>query len=194
MITKNEAVAYLSVIKNLSSELKKIEDMTISKFQEAGFSNNDIYYMLKILRDDIQMTNDSDRNSIDTVGKLYLKNLENGKYGPVPQINIDPISLLTEVSLALEDGSSLVAFAISPDRESFQVGTGFVTEDKQPFDLTMSEIKRGDLAIVNKMPANNMDIDIYTWSNPYTEDYTDKSTIYHDDISKIIESEIDNER
>ena len=160
MITKNEAVAYLSVIKNLSSELKKIEDMTISKFQEAGFSNNDIYYMLKILRDDIQMTNDSDRNSIDTVGKLYLKNLENGKYGPVPQINIDPISLLTEVSLALEDGSSLVAFAISPDRESFQVGTGFVTEDKQPFDLTMSEIKRGDLAIVNKMPANNMDIDI----------------------------------
>ena len=55
-------------------------------------------------------------------------------------------------------------------------------KDGDLIDLALAEVKSGELAEVANLKPDNKDIDLYVFSDPETEDYTDRYRIPYDKI------------
>lgn len=86
----------------------------------------------------------------------------------------------------MDDGGRMTAYISTSDDNTIQTGCIYYDADNFPMDLCMAEVKKGDLAEVKGLPRDNKDIDLYLWTNPYSEDYTEVRTVSYKDMVKAL--------
>ena len=79
------------------------------------------------------------------------------------------------------NGGNLVLANGESDYETKQIGLMY-EKDGDMIDLALAEVKSGELAEVANLKPDNKDIDLYVFSDPETEDYTDRYRIPYDKI------------
>ena len=146
-------------------------------------------YILKQFR-----TGDLTRQALLEELDPYISKLENGKQVDAPTIIVDLLDSDSvadiQVTASLKDGGELETSVTDIDGSGTrQVFINYKDEEKNLIDLCGVEIKKGELAKSNGLPENNKDIDIYTYADPYSEDYTSKETIKYEDIQNALEPE-----
>ena len=79
------------------------------------------------------------------------------------------------------NGGNLVLANGESDYGTKQIGLMY-EKDVDMIDLALAEVKSGELAEVANLKPDNKDIDLYVFSDPETEDYTDRYRIPYDKI------------
>lgn len=91
------------------------------------------------------------------------------------------------VEIFLSSGSgSLVAWSSTSDDATPQAGVVYRRSDGTILDLAFAEVKKGKLAEIAGRPADNEDIDIYLYGDPYEEGYTSHTAISQVDIAAAL--------
>ena len=96
----------------------------------------------------------------------------------LPHISLTHQGTVQALNYAV-DGGTLQVYCCMSDYGTRQVGMAYLTPNRVPFDLSLAEVKRGSLAEVHGLPANNKDLDLYVWEEPCTEDFTKQIHINH---------------
>ena len=90
----------------------------------------------------------------------------------------DDLSVVVRVPA---NGGNLVLANGESDYGTKQVSIMY-EKDGDLIDLALAEVKSGELAEVANLKPDNKDIDLYVFSDPETEDYTDRYRIPYDKI------------
>lgn len=110
-----------------------------------------------------------------------------------PLLNITPQHpMYADLTLELENGDELGAYIAESDYGTFQTGSVYGI-DGNTIDLSLNEIKKGELAKADGKDPDNRDIDIYTYEDPFFEDYTTKRTIQFEHIKEALNLEENND-
>ena len=105
---------------------------------------------------------------------------------PYPQIHFNEgYPRLVEINIETPAGINLCSYAGESDYDTMQAGITVKSpiEGKDgktyfnEYDLAMAEIKRGELAEIDGLKPDNKEISLYTYSDPSSEDYTNKNQI-----------------
>ena len=94
----------------------------------------------------------------------------------VPEIEID--KYLNAIINLKTDGGKLTAYNSTPDNQTMQDALDYITDEGNQIQLAMAEVKKGELADT----PDNKNIDVYSYNDIYSDDYTDKFTINYNDI------------
>ena len=111
----------------------------------------------------------------------HCDGMENEILVGVPHLKYGPCGSI-ETGIMYPDGSRLSSFFSESDCGTYQAGAHFTYNDGSLQDLCMVEIKKGDLAEIHGLSADNKDIDMYVWADPVSDDFTQKLTIKRTDI------------
>lgn len=182
--TKQSIKAKLELIGNLYAQIQAIQttlpeelgvvgQAALNGMKDGLFSSSKAYHMLEVWE--------------------ALDKMEDGVefHPPHISVNLNDIHDI-EVTIPVSDHSNLVAYTSQSDLGTMQVGTMLYEEDF-PIDLSLVEIKKGDLAVANGLSEDNMDIDLMVWGDPDSEDYTTKQHIKHSDIERVIYEKTESE-
>lgn len=187
----NELEAKLSFIENL----KQIErEITNEIVESLSISSKDS--VSEILENIKEGHPQKDIN--DFVKKLESIEcpIDKAKDNPIliPYIKYNHFGSL-EIGITYPKGDKLAAYLCESDYGTYQTGSVYYDKDGYPMDISLAEIKKGDLAQCYHLPEDNRDIDVMIWENPFDEDYTKKFTLKNSDIEKALETEeIEEER
>lgn len=91
-----------------------------------------------------------------------------------------------ELGMRYTSGEKLASYLSESDFGTYQAGALYYTADESPVDLTMAEIKKGELAEIHGYSKDNKDVDIMVWGNVTDEDYSSKYVIRHADILDVL--------
>ena len=187
IMTKNELKAKLTLAVNMAEQTKTILDEICDEL--APYAEDDIFDMVN----EIQSCERSDVNEMmrELEKNDYLSDAnitETGCPIPTPYIKYSILGN-TEVGITYPDGDKLAAYLCESDFGTYQTGSMYYTRTGSPLELTLAEIKKGELAKIAGRSADNRDIDVMVWSDPYNEDYTNKFTLSYDDIETALEAE-----
>lgn len=182
-MTKNAIKAKLQLAVNLASLTNKVCDDLCNSLTPDDY--------LCDLTDNIRCNERTDVNEI--MAELETANyfadadiIEDGPEVPVPELNIENgtnLSIKTPVN-----GGYLIAETGESDFGTKQACLLYEYNDYQ-IDLAFAEVRAGELAEIANLSADNKDVDLYIYENPYSEDYTSKKTISHTDIQKALSDE-----
>lgn len=131
-------------------------------------------------------------NALKVVDQICEKaNIEEGEPVATPFVEINPeTASFIETGVVYPNEERLTAYVAESDYGTFQTGALFQNKDGKQLDLCLAEIKKGDLAENYRYSKDNKNIDIYLWSNPFSEEYTTNTTVYYDDIEKTFKDDI----
>ena len=182
--TKNSIKAKFLLMINLSDQLKKIGDELYNSLTE--YEEDDLADLLT----NIQNKEITDIDSI-------MKFLEDNKYFKDAHITEDgdqveaahiEIRSPSNISVKIKSGNeALITYLDELDTGTYQVGNAYEAEDGTVVDLCFAEIKKGELAETAHLSSDNKDIDLYTYGNVYSEEYTNKETIKYEDLRKALD-------
>lgn len=127
--------------------------------------------------------------------KELLKKYEDGLDSPV-----DALDILEDMKQVMNDpayteelhinspAGELCAY-VGSDTDNPSVGICMIPEgsDGAVVDLAYAEVKGKELADIDK--TGYEDVSLYTYADPYTEDFTSKNIIKRDDVVKALEIE-----
>lgn len=188
-MTRQQLEAKIRLLENLANIANSIEEDILDDLEEVRDNSDDLdgfEYILKHFR-----TGNLTRQTLLEELDPYISKLENGKQVDTPTIMVDLLDSDSvadiQVTVPLKDGGELEMSATDIDGSGTrQVFINYKDEEKNLIDLCGVEIKKGELAKANGLQEDNKDIDIYTYGDPYSEDYTDKTTIANEDIEKAL--------
>lgn len=95
--------------------------------------------------------------------------------------------LNNEIRVPIEGLGCLVATANTFDSNFPHISVCLELEDKTLIDLSMIAVPRGEIAVARGLSEDNKDIDIYTFGDVYTEDYSRKDKIKYTDVQEAME-------
>lgn len=184
-MTKNEIKAKLQLAVNFAGLTKKACNDLCNSLTPIP----DGY--LYDLMDNIQSGERTDVNEI--MAELEAENyfayadiIEDGPELSVPEINIgNETDFCVKVPV---NGGYLIAEANDTDFGTKQACLLYECNGYQ-IDLAFAEVKEGKLAEAVDLPADNKNIDLYIYADPYSEDYTVKETISYTDIQDALSDE-----
>ncbi|MBO5435935.1 hypothetical protein J6A31_09085 [bacterium] len=116
------------------------------------------------------------------------------KDGPeitVPKLELNTNLLWFTIKVPTDNGH-LIVYNCESDFGTKQIGMDYSVEnetDELTVQIATAEIKKGELAEVSHLSSDNKDVDVYTYSNVFDEDYTDKFTIKHNDVLSLLDEE-----
>jgi len=167
--TRNSIMAKLAFMVSLAAATENMRTQVEKAFADSADDN------LISLLDQIEA------HTVDIVDvKREIENyftdeaVEEGDPVPVPYVHVSEFLYPFEAGVRYPSGEKLTAFVSESDDRTYQTGSVFYTSDKTVIDLAMSEIKKGELALNENLSEDNMDIDIYIWGNPFSEDYSQR--------------------
>lgn len=188
-MTRQQLEAKIRLLENLANIANSIEEDILDDLEEVRDSSDDLDGFLETLNQfrTGEITGQTLLKELDP----YISKLENGQQVEAPKIIVDLIDSDSiadiQVTVPLKDGGELETSVTDIDGSGTrQAFINYRDEEKNLIDLCGVEIKKGELAKANGLQEDNKDIDIYTYGDPYSEDYTDKTTIAHEDIEKAI--------
>lgn len=175
--------AKIQLMMSFAQATAKIKELIVNSFAES--IDDGIFNLL----DAIQVCEESNIDNIMSKIEDYLQDakLMEGQPVAVPYVSCGDYIYSMEAGVQYPNGERLAAYVSESDLETFQAGSIFYATDNSPIDLTMAEIKKGELAKVHKLPEDNKDIDVYVWSDVNTEDYTKRFSLNHADILQALE-------
>lgn len=202
-MTKNQIKAELKLAINLAEQCRNVTNDLISSLTESY--DDDLFDLM----DEISCGNATNVNEIMSrlEGDGYFddtKITEDGDEIITPVIEISDIvdvtvkiptnlNTITVKDLGSNDtdiqisNDYLVASITSTDNATPQVSILFETNDNQ-IDIAMAEIKHGELAEIDGKTPGNKDIDLYCYTDPYTEDWQRKDTIKYDEVKDAVDN------
>lgn len=185
---KNRIHAQLKMIEQLSDISKEIAKNILKNIPSADAELISILSHTEALHADKVMEFMKRYN--------YIDDSETDYDITIPEINIHPDTLFCDMTVPV-DGGKLSVFNSCSDNNTQQMGIGYLYgEDGDFIDLALTEVKRGELAVIDGLPEDNKDIDLYVYSDPHDEDYTEKIHIAFNDIAEALscdEESIDDE-
>lgn len=185
-MTKKELEGRLALAVNLAAETKKVLETVRQKLDDQGVTSSDTLFDLsdRIMSGELSDIDDI-MEELEDSGSL--DDMEEGEEILIPAISLDANNLASvEISLPIDDGGRMTAYTSTPDGHTIQNGCIYYDADNTPMDLCMAEVKKGDWAEVNDRFRDNRDIDLYLWSNPYSESYTEVRTVSYKDVIKAL--------
>lgn len=185
-MTKKELEGRLALAVNLAAETKKVLETVRQELDDQGVTSSDAIFDLsdRIMSGELSDVDDIFEELEDSGA---LDDMEEGEKILIPTISLDANNLTSvEVSLPMDDGGRMTAYISTSDDNTIQTGCIYYDADNFPMDLCMAEVKKGDLAEVKGLPRDNKDIDLYLWTNPYSEDYTEVRTVSYKDMVKAL--------
>ena len=169
-MTKNYIKAALIMIKSLQDAMNQIESDVTAKNPKIG-----------------PVINRAKISGIDkALSLLDGFNIEDGEPVAECKIKISQCLPYIDLEISLDDDAKLVAYTGTSDDNTRQAGIMYYTPDKSPLDLALAEVKKGELAKIHGYDPDNKDIDLMIWTNPASEDYTEKVRIEHDQIDQYM--------
>lgn len=183
-MTKEMLVAKLSMAINLASQTKALLDNICEEL--APIANDKLFDIVENIQtgevSDISVIIE-EINKIGCFNQTIEKKQKQNEFLQIPEIKVDPLNIYnTQIAIPLDNGDKLAAYIGESDFGTYQAGTIYYTKEDIPMDLSMAEIKQGELAKIAGLKEKNQDIDLYVWSNPYQEDYTIHDRIAFEDI------------
>lgn len=185
-MTQKEVMGKLALAVNLAAETKKMLGVIRQELDNQGVTSFDALFDIsdRIMSGELSDVDDIMEELEDSGA---LDDMEEGKEILVPTISVDANNLASvEISLPMDDGGRMTAYTSTSDDNTIQTGCIYYDADNFPMDLCMAEVKKGDLAEVKGLPRDNKDIDLYLWTNPYSEDYTEVRTVSYKDMVKAL--------
>lgn len=181
--TKNGLRAKLQLMVSFAEATAKLKGQIINSF--TGSTDDNIFDLL----DKIQNCETTDMSEIMNSLEKYFQsaNIKEGQLISIPYVNYGDCMYSIEVGVQYPNGEALTSYVAESDSGTFQTGSVFYTTDETPLDLTMAEIKKGDLAKVYDLSEDNQDIDLFVWSDVSTEDSTHSFRLKHADILQVLE-------
>lgn len=181
--TRNSMKAKIQLMMSFAEATAKIKELIVNSFAES--IDDGIFNLL----DAIQVCEESNIDNIMSKIEDYLEEakLMEGQPVAVPYVSCGDYIYSMEAGVQYPNGERLAAYVSESDSETFQAGSIFYATDNSPIDLTMAEIKKDELAEANNLPVDNKDIDLYLWTDAYTEEYTHNFRIKHTDILQALE-------
>lgn len=191
MKTKKMVYAKMRMLQEISQQLKYLEEDILQQIHtdsNAVFGN--VTKELQALVAGDRTLDEAFRN-MDSC--FAFDNMEEGEDVILPSIKIRHGGDMIDVSLATKYGDSVdatICYADNYEAGSVQASIGYTINkgktNELPIDLALAEVKRGELAKVNELPRDNKDIDIYLWTDPYTNEYTNMYRIKHTDVLEAL--------
>lgn len=181
MTTKNKIHAQLKMIERLNNISRSIANNILNSIPSADDKIKDLLSSIEtfdVLDTDMILKYITTHDYVtdnDTDGSITM-----------PDINIDPEMLTCDISVPV-NGGKLTAYTGRSDYNTQQVGIGY-EYNGDIIDLSLAEVKSGQLAETYGLPSDNKDIDLYTYSDPYNEDYTAKNHIAYNSITDAMNS------
>ena len=182
--------AKLKLMANFAEEAKKIGDEIADMF-EWDMQDDMLWDILNEIQDCERPASEMDATVKELADAGLLKDWEQG------EVLTNSVSVkfcnVNSLEIEIETGNGKISSYISvPDLDgSVEAGTIYYAKDQAgdlyPVDICTASVKKGELAEANKLPKDNEDIDVYVWSDPYSEDYTRKLTIPHNDIMNALD-------
>lgn len=179
-MTKNEIKARLMLAINLAAQAKGLLDEVCDKLAPAA--EDDIFDICNQIQD-CEMTDiDEVMTKIEEAGVFEEFGIPEGREVKPAQIKVNNC-LGIEVRTPLLSGDYLETHVGNSDYGP-QAGVVYVSKDEDLIDLVLAEQKQGEYAKQDK--ESGEDITIYSWDNPFTEEYTFKSLIRKDMINEAL--------
>ena len=179
--TKNSIKAKLALAINLAEQCHKLTNEVTEALTQSD--DDDLYTTMDAIVN-LEQTN-VDELMKELEDKGYFKDAhitEDGEELPVAAIDVtNPYNISVKIPV---DNNFLIAAVTAAD-DNIQASIMHET-DGYEIDIAMAEVKRGEIATMDKKPADNKDIDLYSYTDPYSEDYQRKDTIKFDDIKKAL--------
>lgn len=186
-MTKNELRAKLMFAVNMAEQTKKVLDEICEKL--APYAEDDIFDMVNEIQSCERSDVDAMMTELEENGYFSdAKITEEGHPMQVPYVKYDNIRSI-EVGITYPEGDKLAAYLSESDFGTYQTGSVYYDKSGSPLDISLAEIRKGDLAEVAGLSPDNRDIDVMVWSDPYSEDYTQKFILSHAAIEEALKVE-----
>lgn len=193
MKTKKMVYAKMQLLQEVSRQLKDLEEWILQGIHRDGSAV--LGNAMKELRALEAGTRTLDEAFQNLESWSVFGDMEEGADVSLPSVEIRYGGEILVVRLATKDGNVIdatVCHADNPEEGTVQANISY-TENKGKanellIDLATVEIKKGKLAKSNKLPENNKDIDIYLWTDPFTEEFTNRFRMKHSDILEALKA------
>lgn len=176
MKTKKKMHAKMRLLQEISQQLKYLEESILQDIHQD--SSAVLGNALKELR----ALEAGDRTPDEAFHNLeswsVFGDMEEGIDVSLPSVEIRYGGEILVVSLTTKDGNVIdaaVCHADNPEEGTVQANISY-TENK------------GKLAKSNKLSENNKDIDIYLWTDPFMEEFTNRFRMKHSDILEVLKA------
>lgn len=180
--TKNEIRAMLEQYLNLSAQSNALLGMIESALLQSNPLNK---YSVKAILSNLRRGLSSDPDEIiDFLSSrgAFLK-MEDGDEVKNPSLELSFGGKCVLVKQSV-DGGMLCASIMPSECATSQAGIHYTSPDGILTDFALSEVKRGELAESSGYPADNKNVDLYIWGDPYNEDYTEKLSFSYESLVK----------
>jgi hypothetical protein len=175
-MTKQEIEARVKLVENLYREAEKVLEPIRTLIPGAILDNN-LHSLKKYIN--IMSTSPSLELDEDDVAPISY-----------PEITINPeLPHIITISSDIGNGDKLFSATAISDYGTLQANTGYATNEGDIVDLTLSEVKRGELAKIHGYTEDNDIIDTYVYEDVFTEDYTKSFSIKPNDIKAALSIE-----
>ncbi len=179
-MTKNEIKARIMLAINLAEQAKGLLDEVCDKL--APSAEDDIFDICNRIQD-CEMTDIEEvMAELEETGYFEELGISEGREIKPAQVKINNC-LGIEVRTPLLSGDYLEAHVGSSDYGP-QAGVVYVSKDEDLLDLVLAEQKQGEYAKQDK--ESGEDISIYSFGNPFSEDYTSKDLIRKDVLDEAL--------
>ncbi len=187
-MTKEQVKASLEVIQNLFEQAVSLSNQLIESLGDS----QQVDEAVRLLEERYPV-----ESALEELSNLKaFQDLEDGDKVSYPLIRYPNTQDMATVgiSIPLPDQDELYIYTeniYNSDismQPTVQAGVMYYT-DRDCMDLCMTEIKKGDVAKMEGLNPDNRNIDIYTWADPFDEDYTRKDTINYNNIEQAFEPE-----
>lgn len=176
MATKKTVVEQLKLLANLVKQAENLQKMIEKELPDDPRVKQLLTMVTKGVMPDSFIC-----ETLKGIGAL--NNLEDGDDTQYPSLFLSCGGSVMELHYPV-DGGILQAYVNSSDYGTHQAGIMYVSENDNISDLAMAEVKRGELAEIDHLPADNKDVSLYVYGDPLDENYTEKIQLSYENLSR----------
>lgn len=177
-MTKSEISERLAQIAAFRCETRRLADELLERMESEGTLTNTA---ARVISQHAVGLSAGHGNLPDTAGTMealekigFMENREEGECAVRPFIKT-------------AQGGFLNAYVCSSDCQTAQACTAYAGALDDPgIELTLAEVKAGELAISDGKPEDNRDVDLYIYGDPHDEDFTERLTLRAEDIDEVL--------
>ena len=178
-MTKNYIEAQLRLIHNLAEQAVKVSH---DLFDELTTETTDQDAMI----DQLNRLNGGEIEGIDEFVREFMDEFVPGSTPDGGLIHRAEVCVEGPESIELRVSTGkgeVLPYVYPADYGTVCCGVSYCEKDSNTeIDLCLVEVKKGPLAEI----PDNEDVDIYVYGDPYSEEFTDKKVLKHEDIVKAL--------
>lgn len=189
-MTKSEISERLAQIAAFHRETRRLADELLERMESEGTLTD---VAARIISQHAVGLSAGHGNLPDTAGTVealekigFMENREEGECAVRPFIKTAQGGAIVTAVIKAQGGFPN-AYVCSSDCQTAQACTAYAGALDDPgIELTLAEVKAGELAISDGKPEDNRDVDLYIYGDPHDEDFTERLTLRAEDIDEVL--------